>query len=194
MIGAIVLAAGTSSRFGETKQIARVRGKPLAQHAIDAAAEAGVDEIVVVLGHDAERVRSTLAYPLHARWVMNPSFASGIASSLATGLRAADGGTDGAVVLLADQPGVTAQHVRMLIGAFLERRAAIVRLRFRDGPGPTLLSRDVWPEAMALEGDAGARVLVERHPELVEEVDAGGEAPPDIDTRQDLAALREDRP
>jgi molybdenum cofactor cytidylyltransferase len=193
MIGAIVLAAGTSSRFGETKQIARWRDKPLAQHAIDAAVEAGLDEIVVVLGHDADRVRSALVFPAKARWVVNPSYASGIAGSLATGLRANDGAIDGAVVLLADQPEVTARHVRMLVEAFVERRAAIVRLRFRDGPGPALLVRDVWPEAIALEGDAGVPVLIERHPELVEEVDAGGEAPPDIDTPEDLTKLPNDR-
>ena len=189
MITAIVLAAGAATRFGRTKQIERVGGKPLAQHAIDAAAAAGVDEIVVVLGHDAERVRAALRLPAAARWVLNPAYESGMASSLAAGLRAADPASDAAVVLMADQPGITAWHVRDLVDAFHARRSPIVRLRFRTGPGPALLSRDLWGEASALEGDVGARVLMERHPERVEEIDAGGDAPTDVDVPADLDRL-----
>lgn len=186
MISAVVLAAGAGLRFGGTKQVEEVRGKPLVQHAVDAAAEAGADEIVVVLGHDAERVRSALRPPPSARVVVNPAYASGMASSLAAGLRAADASSEAAVVLLADQPGVSAEHVRALVDAFTARRAAIVRLRFRTGPGPALLARGVWAEAQALEGDVGARVLIERHPELVEELDIGGETPWDVDLPEDL--------
>ncbi len=186
MIGAVVLAAGTGSRFGGTKQVIDVRGKPLAQHAVDAATEAGVDEIVVVIGHDAELVRSTLRLPASGRWVVNPAFASGLASSLAVGLRALGSSTEAAIVLPADQPGVTAQHLRELIEAFGARRSPIVRLAFRSGPGPALLGREVWSEAASLEGDVGARVLIERRPELVEVVDVGGDAPVDVDVPGDL--------
>ena len=186
MITAIVLAAGPSTRFGDTKQLAQVRGKPLAQYPIDAALEAGVDEILVVLGHDAERVREALRFPGPARWIVNPAYASGMASSLTAGLRAADPASEGVVVLLADQPGVKAQHIRALTEAFRTRRSPIVRLRFRSGPGPALLARELWTEAMALEGDVGARALMERHPEKVETVDMGGDAPPDVDVPEDL--------
>jgi molybdenum cofactor cytidylyltransferase len=186
VISAIVLAAGAGLRFGGTKQVVDVRGKPLAQHTIDAAAAAGLDEIVVVLGHDAERVRSALRLPSSGRVVTNAAYATGMASSLAEGLRAADPASEAAVVLLADQPGITAEHVRALVDAFTARRAAIVRLRFRTAPGPALLAREVWDEAKALEGDVGARVLIERHPELVEEIDVGGEARTDVDVPEDL--------
>jgi len=189
VIAAVVLAAGPATRFGATKQIATLRDKPLAQYPIDAALEAGVDEIVVVLGHDAERVREALRLPGSARWVVNPAYAGGMASSLAAGLRAADPASEAAVVLLADQPGITAQHVRALLDAFRTRRSPIVRLRFGSGPGPALLSRQVWGEAMALEGDVGARALMDRRPELVEDVEMGGDAPPDVDTPQDLERL-----
>jgi molybdenum cofactor cytidylyltransferase len=186
VISAIVLAAGAGTRFGGLKQVAETRGKPLAQHAIDAATEAGVDEIVVVLGHEVTFVRTVLHLPASARAVVNHAWASGIASSLAAGLRALEPASEAAVVLLADQPGVTAQHVRALIDAFAARRSPIVRLRFRSGPGPSLLGREIWAEAMALEGDVGARALIEKHPEHVEEVDVGGEAPIDIDRPEDL--------
>jgi molybdenum cofactor cytidylyltransferase len=186
MISAIVLAAGEGTRFGDLKQIAELRGKPLAQHAIDAATAAGVDEIVLVLGHEVTRVREALTLPASARAVVNPAYASGMASSLAVGLGAADPASEAAVVLLADQPGMTAQHVRALVDAFTARHSKLVRLRFRAGPGPALLARPIWSEASALEGDVGARALMERYPELVEEVDVGGEAPHDVDRPEDL--------
>lgn len=186
MISAIVLAAGAGTRFGGLKQIADVRGKPLVQHAIDAATEAGVDEIVVVLGHEVTRVREALKLPASARAVVNPAYSSGMAGSLAVGLRAVDPASEAAVVLLADQPGITAQHVRALLDAFTSRHATMVRLRFRAGPGPGLLARSIWPEASTLEGDVGARALMDLHPEFVEEVDVGGEAPHDVDRPEDL--------
>jgi molybdenum cofactor cytidylyltransferase len=185
MISAIVLAAGEGTRFGGTKQIAQLRGKPLAQYAIDAATQAGVDEILVVLGHDAERVREALRLG-SARWVVNHSYASGMASSLAMGLRHADPASEGAVILHADQPGVTAQHVRTLLEAFAARHSPIVRLAFRSGPGPALIAREMWLDVSGLEGDVGARALIERRPEVVENVDVGGDAPVDVDEPEDL--------
>ncbi|HZD80889.1 MAG TPA: nucleotidyltransferase family protein [Actinomycetota bacterium] len=187
MISAIVLAAGTSSRFGRTKQVVEVGGKPLAQHAVDAAHASGVDEIVVVLGHDATAVRERLHLPSTARTVVNAAYAQGQATSLAAGLAEADPHSEAAVVLMADQPGIEARHVRALVEAFTEEPTPIVRLRFRDGPGPALLARRTWPAARALRGDAGARQLIAGHPELVRELPLDEDAPPDVDTPGDLA-------
>ncbi len=186
MISGIVLAAGTSSRFGETKQLLEIGGKPLVQHAVDAASGAGLDEIVVVLGHDAERVKAALHLPSNARTVMNPRYERGQSSSLAAGLEAADPASDGAIVLLADQPGITAAHVRALIDGFGARRPRIARLRFRDGPGPALLSHETWPEAMRLEGDTGARALMALHPEWIDDITLDEDAPLDLDTPEDV--------
>ena len=69
--------------------------------------------------------------------------------------------SEAAVVLLADQPGIRARHVRSLVTAFETDPAEILRIRFRDGPGPAILARSVWDEAMALTGDTGARALFE---------------------------------
>lgn len=187
MISGIVLAAGTSSRFGRTKQLIELGGKPLVQHAVDAAAD--LDEVVVVLGHDAERVRAALALPANARAIVNASFQDGQASSLAAGLAAADAESEAAVVLLADQPGITREQVRLLVEAFRERGARIVRLRFRDGPGPALLARAAWQEAGALSGDTGARALIAAHRGWVEEVPIDADAPPDVDSSEDLDRL-----
>lgn len=189
MITGIVLAAGPSSRFRRPKQLLEHRGKPLVQHAVDAAAEAGLGEVLVVVGHEAERVELALRLPENGRVVVNPRFEEGLSTSLAAGLGAADRESEAAVVLLADQPGVTANQVRALAAAFLRNRARIVRLRFRDGPGPSLLSREIWEEARHVAGDTGARALIDAHPDWVEQIAVDAYAPPDVDTPGDLERL-----
>jgi molybdenum cofactor cytidylyltransferase len=184
VITGVVLAAGAGSRFGGTKQLADVEGEPLVLHAVDALREGGVDEILVVTGHDAEAVEAVL--PADARSIRNRDHRAGQATSLAAALHATADGSEGAVVLLADQPGVTADEVRSLISAFRATRAQIVRIRYTDGPGPALLSREIYAEAGHLHGDTGARVLVASHPEWVHEVPIDRPAPVDVDTREDL--------
>ena len=186
MISALVLAAGEGRRFGGTKQIQVVRGKPLAQHAVDAATAADVDEIVVVLGHDALRVRDALELPPGSRYVINDRYAEGQATSLGAGLRALDPASEAAVVLLADQPGIQARHVTALVSAFGDGAPEVVRIRFRDAPGPALLARSVWDEAAELRGDRGARALFDARPERVRWVDLDENAPVDVDRQADL--------
>ncbi len=186
MISGIVLAAGSGSRFGGTKQVAVFRGKPLAQHAVDALASAGVDELIVVTGHDAGTVEDALRLPPHGRFVRNPDHARGQASSLAAAIHALADGSEAAVVLLADQPGVTDAEVRALIDAFRRSRSRVVRISYSDGPGPALLSREVYAEAGHLHGDAGARTLLASHPGWIEEVSVPFAAPRDVDTHDDL--------
>ena len=186
MISALVLAAGEGTRFGGTKQLEVVRGKPLVQHAVDAATEAGVDEVVVVLGHDAPLIRDTLEMPAGSRYVINERYAGGQSTSLAAGLRALDPSSEAAVVLLADQPGIRPRHVGALMSAFRDGEPEVVRIRFRDGPGPALLARSVWAEAAELEGDTGARALFDARPDRVRWVAFDEDAPVDVDLRTDL--------
>jgi molybdenum cofactor cytidylyltransferase len=187
MISGIVLAAGTGSRFGSTKQLVEVDGKPLVVHAIDALRSAGVDEVLVVVGHDEERVRAALPEGLVV--IANPSYRDGQATSLAAALHDIDPSSEAAVVLLADQPGVTPEDVAALIAGFHRGRSQIVRLSYLDGPGPALLSREIYAEAGHLRGDAGARVLMASHPEWVTEVAIDRPAPPDVDTPEDLGTV-----
>jgi CTP:molybdopterin cytidylyltransferase MocA len=188
VISGIVLAAGSGRRFGGTKQLVPYRGRPLVQHAIDALASAGVDEIVVVTGHDADRVEGAVLLPPQARFVRNPDHRSGQASSLAAGLHHLGDESEGAVILLADQPGVTDAEVRSLMDAFEGTRSRIVRIAYADGPGPALLSREVFADAGHLHGDVGARALMASHPDWVEEVAVPFRAPADIDRPEDLDA------
>ena len=194
VITGVVLAAGEGPRFGGTKQLAVLDGKPLAQHAIDALAEAGVDELLVVTGHDADAVEQALTLPDDGRFVRNPAYRDGQATSLAAAFHEVDDDSEAAVVLMADQPGITADDVRALDRAVPRDaqadRAPAVHRRAR----PALLSREIYAEAGHLHGDVGARVLIASHPEWVEEVDVAGAAPRDIDTRADLERVVIRRP
>lgn len=186
MITGVVLAAGEARRFGSTKQLAQVGGKPLAQHAIDALNAAGVDELLVITGHDGDAVEAALTLPDTGRFVRNLHYRDGQATSLATAFHEVGDDSEAAIVLMADQPGITADDVRALTAAFRRTRKQIVRLRFTDGPGPSLLSREIYAEAGHLHGDVGARVLIASHPEWVEDVEIDRAAPVDIDARADL--------
>lgn len=184
-----MLAAGSGTRFGATKQLLPLGGKPLVQHVVDAAVAAGIDDIVIVVGHDARKVRSALTLPDHARVVENPDYSEGQASSLHTGLRGAAADSKGALVLLADQPGVDPAHLRAAAERFREDPWRAIRLRYRDAPGPAVLPRWLWDEALGISGDVGARDLLDRYADRVEEIEVDADAPPDVDTPDDAARL-----
>ncbi|HYJ61575.1 MAG TPA: nucleotidyltransferase family protein [Actinomycetota bacterium] len=186
MISGVVLAAGEGRRFGGTKQLAMVGGKPLAQYALDALAAADVGEILVVTGHDADAVEDALTLPAIGRFVRNPGYRDGQSASLAVALHAIADDSEAAVVLMADQPGVSTEAIDALIGGFRRTRQPIVRLIYDGGPGPALLSREIYAEAGHLHGDTGARVVMASHPEWIHEVRVMGAAPRDVDEPADL--------
>lgn len=189
MISGVVLAAGISSRFGSTKQIFVLGSKPLVVHAIDALRDADVGELIVVVGHDREAVEAVLPPDVHV--VRNPAYRDGQATSLAAALHDVADDSEAAIVLQADQPGITADDLRSLIEGFRATRAQIARLRYLDGPGPALLSREIYAEAGHLHGDAGARLLIASHPEWVHEVLVDRRTPHDIDRPGDLPGATE---
>lgn len=189
----VVLAAGASTRMGHAKQLLPLRGRPLLQHVLDAAAAAGLDEIVLVLGTHAAEIGPALALPHErvVRVVDDPACASGQAASLRAGLRAADPRATAAVVLLGDQPGVTAGLVERVVGAFLAGGAPAARPVYAAASGtrtpghPVVLARRLWPALATLHADEGARALLAAHPEWLLEVEIDGEPPADVDTRDD---------
>ncbi len=198
-IGAIVLAAGQSSRFrarrgsGATKLIAKLDGKPLVRRVAEAALAAKARPIVVVTGYARGSVEAAVA-DLDVGFAFNPEFASGLASSLRVGLSAMPTDVLGAVVLLGDMPWIESRLIDALIDAFLARKEALAAVPLREGRrgNPVLLGRRLFGAAMGLEGDEGARRLIGAlsASELVE-VDAphAGVAF-DIDTPDDLAAAQ----
>lgn len=191
---ALILAAGESRRFGEPKQLADWGGRPLLEYVAGRAAEwPRVDEVYAVLGANAEQIMERVDLS-GATVIENLEWREGIASSLRAGLDAllGDRKAGAALVVLADQPMVPAAAVERLFEARRRsgRPVILPRYRFRRGH-PVLLDRWLWPRlAAGLEGDQGARNLFLAHPEWVEEVLIGEDAPRDIDTPEDLRRLR----
>lgn len=184
----IVLAAGRGARMGRPKQLLPLDGRPMLQHVLDAAAAAPLDDLVLVLGHAAGEVRAALRPPPGTRVVVNAAHAEGQSTSLRAGLAAAPEGALAAVVLLGDQPEVRAEAVAALVAAHARSVAPVLRAAYGGRAAhPVLLGRAIWPAAMALRGDAGARALISR--EAVELVEVGGAPPEDVDTPADHAAL-----
>jgi molybdenum cofactor cytidylyltransferase len=191
-IGAIVLAAGMSSRMGSNKLVARVAGKPLIRHVVEAALSSEAAPVIVVTGNAAATVRNAIS-PLAPLFVENPDYSKGLSTSLRCGLKALPADCDGAVILLGDMPGVSAALIDKLIASFDpgEDRAICVATRHGKRGNPVLWARRFFPEMLAIEGDVGARQLIGQNAELVCEVEAPDDGPlTDIDTPEALEAYR----
>ncbi len=183
MITGIVLAAGMSSRLGRPKQLLSFRGRPLTQHVIDRAVAAGLDDVIVVLGHRAAEVRAALVMPPRARVAVNPDYQQGQSSSLRAGLRAVTSEARAAVILLGDQPTVGVEAIRAVIAAYERQGGRVVRATYGGEPGhPVLIDRSVWSHIEAIQGDFGARELLADHPEWVVTVALEADRPDDIDS------------
>lgn len=189
-ISGIVLAGGSSSRLGSPKQLLDFEGRPLLQHAVDAMEKSGLYDVVVVLGHQAEKVAAAIQIGPGSRTVVNPDYAQGQATSLRVGLTAVDERSDAAVVILGDQPAVNALMVRTIAETYLATGGKVVQATFGGMPNhPTLFDKELWPQLQAIEGDKGAREILSKNPEWVVRVELGGDLPADLDTWEDYERL-----
>jgi molybdenum cofactor cytidylyltransferase len=196
-VGAIVLAAGRSSRYRDaggseaTKLVAELSGKPIVRRVVEAALASRARPVAVVVGHARAPVEAALA-GLAAKIVLNPDFETGLASSLRAGLNATPADVGAAVVLLGDMPNVDAALIDRLIDAFeaaSQARAVAPAQNGRRG-NPVLLARSLFEAALRLKGDEGARRLLAalKPGQIVEIEAAGSDAFFDVDTPEDLAA------
>jgi molybdenum cofactor cytidylyltransferase len=189
-ISGVVLSAGSSTRLGRPKQLLPLRGRPLLQHVLDAAAAADLHEVVVVLGHRAAQISEALVRPPRGRVVVNPAHDRGQSTSLRAGLAALGPEVGAALVLLGDQPEVRVEAIRAVRAAWEAGQGPVVRAAYGGRPGhPLVLDRSLWPAIAELEGDLGAREAVRAHPDWVAAVEVGGEPPPDVDTEKDYERL-----
>ncbi|MGO4406063.1 NTP transferase domain-containing protein [Bosea sp. RAF48] len=192
-IAGIVLAAGQSARMGASNKLLQpLRGKPILRHAVEAQLEAGLSPVLVITGHEQGAVAAALA-DLPVRVVHNPDYASGLASSLKTGIAALPGEVRGAVVSLGDMPNVTPNVIERLIDAHGARpeALAVVPTLFGQRGNPVLLAREVFPAVSLLTGDRGARRLLDEAGERVVEVAFEDPAIAiDVDTPEALRALQ----
>jgi len=192
-ISAVLLAAGESSRFPGAKQLARIGGKTLVARTLDAIPVHGVRETVVVVGHEAEAVEAAAGRRDDVTCVVNASYRSGMGSSIRTGILALAKETDGAMLVLADQPFVTRRLLRRMLRAF-EKGGARGMVAAAQGDlvaPPVIFSRKYFAELANLRGDKGARSVIERHKEDVTLVRVRSRRTlSDVDTKDDLEATR----
>jgi molybdenum cofactor cytidylyltransferase len=191
-VAAVVLAAGRSTRMGgPNKLVAEIGGKPLVRIAVEEALASRARPVLVVTGHQRERIEAALA-GLPVTFVHNPDYAQGLSSSLKAGLAALPADVDGAVICLGDMPQVTAATIDRLIGAFDPARGALIVVPTIEGKrgNPVVWSRRFFPELMALEGDVGGRHLIGTYGEALVEVPVDRGALLDVDTPEALKALQ----
>jgi molybdenum cofactor cytidylyltransferase len=190
-IGAVILAAGTSSRMGEAKQLLRLGGVTLLDQVVHNLRGSRVDEIVIVLGHEAETIKQqTTAKNLKV--VVNKSYRQGMGTSLRAGLSALPSEVDAALIVLADQPFVRSATFDRIIDHYQQSNAQIVIPTYKGFRGnPVLLDRSVFSEVMALTGDIGCRAIFGNHLGGIAKVpveDVGILL--DLDSKDDVARLQ----
>jgi molybdenum cofactor cytidylyltransferase len=189
---AIVLAAGAGTRFGGGKLLAAYRGRPLLDHALDAALAAPVERVTVVIRPgDAQVAALVAARPetrLRARLraVAAPDAAEGLAGSLRSGIAALDPATDGAFVFLGDMPGVPHDLAGDLAAALSGEVEIAAPIHAGRRGHPVLFARACFPALMVLTGDRGAQGLMAARAVALVETDGPGVLF-DVDRREDLA-------
>lgn len=184
----IVLAAGSASRFGAPKLAANLNGRPVLQHVLAAARMSGVGDTWLVTGGDETAVLHA-ADGLADYVVANPDHGSGMGTSVARGIEACRSGADAALILLGDQPRVTAGHIERIAAAWSGDANEIVATDYGSGKGPPVLFGEAaFADLLVLDGDAGGRHLFGDERFTLKLVEFGDAA--DIDTPEDLARLR----
>lgn len=192
-VGAIVLAAGRSSRFeGGHKLLASTSGKPLIRHVLETMVASRAGQIVLVIAPGGEAVANAAGA---GRWrtMANPGAEGGLSTSIRAGIAALDSNVNCALIVLADMPGITSDLIDRLIDAGRENAGAIVHPVTADGRQghPVLWPRDLFPRLLELEGDSGAKRLLKDHAARVVRIPAGNADPvTDIDTRRDWEAFK----
>ena len=186
-VAGVLLAAGSGSRLGRPKALVVVGGQTLARRGVGLLRDGGADPVIVVTGAtgpDTDIDDGVIT-------VHNPDWRTGMGSSLAAGLRAVPAQCVAAVLALADQPLIGPQSVRRLISAHAAGVSVAVACYDGQPRNPVLISREHWPEVIALAaGDVGARPFLRAHRDLVTEVECGDTGQPDdVDSPEDLARV-----
>jgi molybdenum cofactor cytidylyltransferase len=160
-IYAIVLAAGEASRFGSVKQLVAVEGKPMAVRAVESASAVCDDHTILVVGHEAAAI-SAACIGAPGFIVVNDDYGNGMGTSIAAAMQRLPPGADAVLITLADQPLVTAAHLRALVDAWSGEDHEIVASGFAGTHGPpALFARASFQTLADLSGDEGARKLLQ---------------------------------
>lgn len=191
-IGIIVLAGGASSRLGRPKQLLLHNNKTLLQHAVQTATGSKAGTIVVVLGAKADTLQKEVSgTSVHVR--VNTEWQEGMASSIRCGVKALmeiSPGAAGVILMVCDQPFVTASILNDLIAAYQKSGKPVVTCSYDDTFGPPVFfHRSLFGELLRLKGDIGARGVVRQHVDAIEVVPFP-KGTFDVDTEKDYEQLK----
>jgi len=189
-IAAVILAAGSSSRLGEPKQLLDLGGRPVLAHTLAAVRRTALAPIYVVLGHAAAEIEQRVDLR-DVQTIHNPDYLTGQSSSVRVALDAVPSDVDAVVFILGDQPLVEPAVIDRLAYAYRTENAPIIQPNYREGRGnPVLIARSLFNELAEVIGDTGARPLIQRHRDAVFLVDATEfDRPDDIDTLDDYERI-----
>jgi len=190
-IGAIILAAGASSRLGEPKQLLKFKGKTLLRRAVETAIVSNCHPVVVVLGANAEKVKDQIS-DLSVETIVCENWADGIGASIKSGMtKMLEIAPNSAaiLILLCDQPFVTTETIARLTTTFQAAKKPVAACEYQNTSGvPALFAREMFDELLKLSGDTGAKSLFRKHADKLAKISAP-EAAFDVDTRQDYEKL-----
>jgi molybdenum cofactor cytidylyltransferase len=192
-VAGVVLASGMSLRFGkDNKLLAPFGQSTVVRRTVQAYLDGNLQPVLVVMGHQAGRVRTALA-GLPVVDVYNPEFEQGQSRALVHGVTALPPLTPAAVIGVADQPLLTGEVIRQLVMAYRTTRAPLVVPRYAGGRGnPVLFDRRLFAELLQVTGDQGGRPVLETHRQEIAWVDVPNvRAGADLDTPEDYRALLE---
>lgn len=198
-IAGIVLAAGSGSRMGKTKQLLPFGDTTLLGRVIFQALASQLESVTVVLGHDAEKIRRHIAGQFdlsRINIIVNKNFRYGQSTSLIAGITHLPSGIDGAMFLLGDLPLITPEIINHLIAAF-QNSGALIAIPFYEKKrgNPVIISRVLFPQLNTLTADTGARVLFEKHkPDILKVPVNDAAIVTDIDTPDDYKKLISQQP
>lgn len=192
MISLIVLAAGKSTRMlGRNKLLVKVEGKPMIRRVVEAGLRSKVDEVIVVLGWEADRIQRALA-ELPIRLVLNKDYEKGQSSSVKSGLREIAEVAQAVLILPGDVAMIDPGSINLVISEYVQKKKAIVIAGYKGRPGhPILLDRKLFKEIEKIGEDTfGLKAVVRNHEREIRLIETGSaNVLRDVDTRDDLKEL-----
>jgi molybdenum cofactor cytidylyltransferase len=190
-ISGIILAAGRAERMDKVKQLLPFRETTILGQVIENALGSSLQEVIVVLGYEAEKIRQVIDFG-SARIVVNADYSDGQSTSLKAGLSAISDDSTAALFILGDQPLVGSDVIDALVKCYRRQSAPIIIPTYGGRRGnPVLIDRGIFPRLESLEGDVGARILFDEYSHELREIEIGGEDIIfDVDTADDYAQLQ----
>jgi len=190
-VAGVILAAGSSSRIGEVKQLLGFRQTTLLGQVVENADGCLLNEVILVLGHRADEIQKALRFE-GVRVVINEEHVQGQSTSLRAGLSNVSEDTDAVMFILGDQPLVGPEVMNALIDGYCRTKASIVLPTHRGRRGnPVIIDRMLFPRVDSLTGDVGARVLFEECAEAIAEIEVEDDSIHfDLDTWEDYEELK----